>query len=60
MGCLFGILPYGAGVLLSLDSLGDILYDGHMERFTYLKNALLRRRSVVHLRGGHRAIDRKG
>jgi hypothetical protein len=46
------------GVLLIV--LGTSLHCGHMERFTYLENTLLRRRSVVHLGGGHQALDSYG
>jgi hypothetical protein len=43
----------------SLNSFVGILYDDHIERFTSLENTLLRR-SVVHPRRGHRALDGMG
>jgi hypothetical protein len=44
----------------SLDRLGDVLHNGCIEMFAFLENSLLRRRSVMHLRGGHQALENMG
>jgi hypothetical protein len=37
--------------------LSDVLHDGHMEMVTCLENALLRKRSVLHPKGGYWTLD---
>jgi hypothetical protein len=43
------------GRWISLDFLGEILHDGHMEMIACLENTLVR--SVAHPGGGHQALD---
>lgn len=53
-------LAFFLGCWGSPDSLGDVLHDGHKGMVACLENALLRRRRVFHLEGGHLALENIG